>query len=66
MNRYRFLLTVLAALLATPAFTDELRPGYLEMRQTSPGAYDLLFKIPARGMTCGSRSTSNYPRAPKT
>lgn len=49
MNRYRFLLTVLAALPATPAFTDELRPGYLEMRQTSPGAYDLLFKIPARG-----------------
>jgi hydrogenase/urease accessory protein HupE len=49
MNRYRFLLAVLAALLAAPALTDELRPGYLEMRQTSPGAYDLLFKIPARG-----------------
>jgi hydrogenase/urease accessory protein HupE len=49
MNRYSFLLAVLATLLVTPALTDELRPGYLEMRQTSPGAYDLLFKIPARG-----------------
>ena len=36
-------------LLAQPAFSDELRPGYLEMRQTGPGAYSLLFKIPARG-----------------
>jgi hydrogenase/urease accessory protein HupE len=42
-------LTVLAVLLAQPANSDELRPGYLEMRQTGPGAYNLLFKIPARG-----------------
>jgi hydrogenase/urease accessory protein HupE len=49
MNRYRFLFAVLAVLLAQGAISDELRPGYLEMRQTSPGAYNLLFKIPARG-----------------
>src|SRR3954469_2820077 len=49
MNRYRLLFAVLVALLATAALTDELRPGYLEMRQTGPGAYYLLFKIPARG-----------------
>ena len=49
MNRFRFLFAVLAALLAQPTLSDELRPGYLEMRQTSPGAYNLLFKIPARG-----------------
>ncbi|MGZ6023262.1 MAG: HupE/UreJ family protein [Rhizomicrobium sp.] len=49
MNRFRLFFAVLAALLAQPAFTDELRPGYLEMRQISPGAYHLLFKIPARG-----------------
>jgi hydrogenase/urease accessory protein HupE len=42
-------LAVLAVLLAQPANSDELRPGYLEMRQTGPGAYYLLFKIPARG-----------------
>jgi hydrogenase/urease accessory protein HupE len=49
MNSFRLFLAVLAALLAQPAISDELRPGYLEMRQTSPGAYNLLFKIPARG-----------------
>lgn len=66
MNRFRLLFAVLAVLLAQPALSDELRPGYLEMRQTSPGTYNLLFKIPARGKTCGSRSTSNCPRALKT
>jgi hydrogenase/urease accessory protein HupE len=49
MKRFRFLFAVLAVLLAQPAFPDELRPGYLEMRQIGPGAYHLLFKIPARG-----------------
>jgi hydrogenase/urease accessory protein HupE len=49
MNRFRLFFAVVAALLAQPAISDELRPGYLEMRQTSPGAYSLLFKIPARG-----------------
>ena len=49
MNRFRLLFAVVAVLLAQPALSDELRPGYLEMRQTSPGAYNLLFKIPARG-----------------
>jgi hydrogenase/urease accessory protein HupE len=48
MNSLRLLFAVLAVLLAQPAISDELRPGYLEMRQTSPGAYNLLFKIPAR------------------
>jgi len=49
MNRLRFLFAVLMVLLPQLAFSDELRPGYLEMRQTSPDAYNLLFKIPARG-----------------
>ena len=49
MNSLRLFLAVLAVLLAQPAISDELRPGYLEMRQTSPGGYNLLFKIPARG-----------------
>jgi hydrogenase/urease accessory protein HupE len=40
---------VLCVLLAQPARSDELRPGYLELRQTSPDTYSLLFKIPARG-----------------
>jgi hypothetical protein len=45
MNRFCFLFVVLVALLVQPAVSDELRPGYLEMRQTSPGTYNLLFKI---------------------
>ena len=49
MNRFCSFLTVVVVLLTQPALSDELRPGYLEMRQTSADAYDLLFKIPARG-----------------
>ncbi|MBX9651873.1 MAG: HupE/UreJ family protein [Xanthobacteraceae bacterium] len=49
MNGCRLIFAVVAMLLAQPAVSDEIRPGYLEIRQTSPGAYNLLFKIPARG-----------------
>jgi hydrogenase/urease accessory protein HupE len=49
MNCFRLIFAVVALLLAQPALSDELRPGYLEMRQASPGTYHLLFKIPARG-----------------
>jgi len=49
MRRLAFLLAVLSALLAPRAHADEIRPGYLEMRQTAPDSYGLLFKIPARG-----------------
>ena len=49
MKHLRFIFAVLAVLLASPAISDELRPGYLEIRQIGPGAYNLLFKIPARG-----------------
>ena len=49
MNRFRFLFAILASLLSHPAISDELRPGYLELRQVSAEAYHLLFKIPARG-----------------
>ena len=43
------LFAALAVLVAQPARSDELRPGYLELRQTAPDTYNLLFKIPARG-----------------
>ena len=49
MKHLRFLFAVLAVLLASAAIPDEIRPGYLEIRQIGPDAYDLLFKIPARG-----------------
>ena len=50
MNALRVVLaTVILLLLPQAARADELRPGYLEMRQTGSDAYDLLFKVPARG-----------------
>jgi hydrogenase/urease accessory protein HupE len=49
MKRCFILLAVLGVLLERPARSDEVRPGYLELRQTSSDTYNLLFKIPARG-----------------
>lgn len=49
MKRLLVLLILLGVLVAQPARSDELRPGYLELRQTAPNTYDVLFKIPARG-----------------
>ncbi len=43
------ILFALAALQGHTAQADELRPGYLELRQTAPDTYSMLFKIPARG-----------------
>jgi hydrogenase/urease accessory protein HupE len=43
------LLGVLGALVALSAQSDEVRPGYLELRQTASDTYSLLFKIPALG-----------------
>ena len=49
MKRLLVIFAVLAVLVAQPTRSDELRPGYLELRQISAGTYSLLFKIPARG-----------------
>lgn len=40
---------MLGGLLGSPACSDELRPGYLEIRQITSDTYNLLFKIPAQG-----------------
>ena len=34
---------------AAPARAHEVRPAYLELRQTSADAWDLRFRVPARG-----------------
>jgi hydrogenase/urease accessory protein HupE len=49
MKRILGLLAVLGILIAQAARADELRPGYLELRQSAPDTYSLLFKIPAKG-----------------
>ncbi len=42
-------LSALAA-VAAPAAAHEVRPGYLELREGEAGRWDLLFKVPARGL----------------
>jgi hydrogenase/urease accessory protein HupE len=49
MKCLSLLLGLLGTLLGCPAESDEIRPGYLELRQTAPDTYSLLFKIPALG-----------------
>ena len=49
MRCIAILLAVLGTLLGYSAQSDEIRPGYLELRQTAPDTYSLLFKIPAQG-----------------
>jgi hydrogenase/urease accessory protein HupE len=49
MIRFAILFGVFAALQGHPAQADELRPGYLELRQTASDTYSMLFKIPALG-----------------
>jgi hypothetical protein len=49
MRCLAILLGVLSALLGHTAQSDEVRPGYLELRQTASDTYNLLFKVPALG-----------------
>ncbi len=46
--RRAFILFALAC-LAIPASADELRPGYLELKQTGEETYDVGWKVPALG-----------------
>ncbi len=43
------LLVVLLATLAPGTFAHEVRPAYLELRQTESETYGVLFKVPGRG-----------------
>jgi len=49
MTRSIALVVIVAASLATGAQAHEARPGYLELRETAAGRYDMLWKGPARG-----------------
>jgi hydrogenase/urease accessory protein HupE len=61
MKRLLGIFGIFGVLIAQPARTDELRPGYLELRQTSPDTYSLLFKIPARGEDLRLAIYPNFP-----
>jgi hydrogenase/urease accessory protein HupE len=43
----RALLILLLALCAGPAAADEFKPAYLQLTQTGPTSYDVLWKVPA-------------------
>ena len=43
------LLFVLLSVFARGALAHEVRPAYLELRQTGPETYDALWKVPGRG-----------------
>jgi hypothetical protein len=45
----RLALAAAALSIASAAFGHEVRPGYLELRETSAGSYELLWKRPAGG-----------------
>ena len=47
--RFPFLFLTLAAISSPPAHAHEMRPGYLEIRETAKDTYDVTWKVPARG-----------------
>jgi hydrogenase/urease accessory protein HupE len=49
MKRALLVLILFAAFLCGPAEAHEMRPAYLELRQTGAETYDVLWKVPGRG-----------------
>jgi hydrogenase/urease accessory protein HupE len=49
MNRFLALLLLVFTCLCAPAEAHELRPSYLELKQTGEETYDVLWKVPAAG-----------------
>ncbi len=57
----RALAITLLLLGISAARADEMRPAYLELRETSAGTYDVVFKVPARS---SDQRLSLYARLP--
>jgi len=49
MRRLLTLLVLAIGCLCAPALAHEMRPGYLELKQTGEETYDVLWKVPAAG-----------------
>src|SRR4051794_37954983 len=43
------LIALLFAVFTSPIFAHEVRPAYLELHQTGPETYDVLWKVPGMG-----------------
>jgi len=49
MRGLALLLALCAVIAAVPARAHELQPGFLELRESAPGRYDVLWKLPSLG-----------------
>ena len=49
MKPLRAVLALLVLAVARPAMAHEMRPGFLELRETGPQTYSLLWKKPSGG-----------------
>ncbi|MGA7415348.1 MAG: hypothetical protein WBW33_33050, partial [Bryobacteraceae bacterium] len=47
--KYGALILLLFAALAPRVFAHEVRPAYLELRQSGPETYNVLWKVPGQG-----------------
>jgi hydrogenase/urease accessory protein HupE len=61
MRRWRNFTVVMVTLAAQALFAHEVRPGYLELRQTAANTYGVLWKVPA----VGDMRLSIHPRFPE-
>src|SRR6201984_1124578 len=60
-RRITFGLVLLMLAVVQTAYAHEVRPGYLELRQTNTGMYAVLWKVPA----VGEMRLSIHPRFPE-
>ncbi len=45
-----FLILFIISMASSPLLAHEVRPAYLEIRESAPGTYDVLWKVPAKGL----------------
>ena len=45
----RIVISLVLFFLATPTLADEIRPGYLELKENNPNAFSVVWKVPAKG-----------------
>lgn len=46
VSRISYLVTLLVSLFAAPSFAHEARPAYLEIKETAPGKFSVLWRTP--------------------
>ena len=61
MRSWRNFTALVVTLVAQALFAHEVRPGYLELRQTATETYAVLWKVPA----VGDMRLSIHPRFPE-